>query len=110
MGKQSVHFVTKNEESASAGVAKWIYAINQYRTWAKGSAFCRNGKYHMVWQIYLRDTYDWQLGSPARGGLVRDGEMAILHRGGYGREFYVRGSWSINVSWMKGNPPSPPQP
>eukprot|EP00828_Plagiopyla_frontata_P023984 TRINITY_DN30632_c0_g1_i1.p3 TRINITY_DN30632_c0_g1~~TRINITY_DN30632_c0_g1_i1.p3 ORF type:complete len:103 (-),score=7.85 TRINITY_DN30632_c0_g1_i1:166-432(-) len=58
--------------------------------------------FEMNIDINLRDTYDWNLKSNKKGGLVRDHEMALLHYNGFAKYFDVNGKINLKVNWLKG--------
>lgn len=50
----------------------------------------------------MRYFYDWEYGSQKKGGLVKDGEMALLHRYGEAKQYEVTGSIDISITWENG--------
>lgn len=63
----------------------------------------KNGNTYTASITYnLLDYYDWEKGSPLRGGLVTDGEMYDLHYAGWAREFKSVGTYTKEISWTKG--------
>ena len=58
----------------------WGYAIHGFSSSARALVTKCGKKYQMSWHFYLHDLYDWDLHSKGRGGLVKDRQMAMLHR------------------------------
>ena len=94
--------VTPSETSSSADRGNWLYAVGEYTTWARASVVKCGNFFSMNWHFYFRDIYDWELGSEMQGGLVTDGEMALLHRYGQAKEFEMNGRQFLHVEWKKG--------
>lgn len=81
----------------------WWYSIGDAD--ASATIHCtKNGnRYTATITYYLLDYYDWQEGSPLRGGLVTDGEMYDLHVAGWAQEYKSIGTYTREVSWQKGD-------
>ena len=41
----------------------------------------------------------WNPEQIARGGLVLDSEMALLHEAGEAKEFEIKGTYTFNMNW-----------
>ncbi len=94
--------VTPSETGNENNEGNWLYAVGRYTTWARASVVRCGEKFSMNWHFYFRDIYDWELDNGARGGLVTDREMALLHRYGRAKEYEMNGRQFINVDWEKG--------
>ena len=91
---------------------------SRYHTWASAKNIkCVGDTYSATWVFHLRDLFNWNIHGklaislpvpdfiPVEGGkidLVRDRDMAMLHRLGVMQEFNVRGKLRINLKWKKG--------
>ena len=53
-------------------------------------------------RYYILDYYDWNEGSKTPGGLVKDGELFILHNVGKAKEFKSVGVYEKEMTWEKG--------
>ncbi len=103
---ETIEMVTDDESDARVSNHKdWHYAIHDYRTWARATVTRCGDEFTMDWEFNLRDFYDWEVGSPLKGGLVTDGEMASLHREGWAREFPLSGVHGMAVKWKLGERP-----
>lgn len=80
----------------------WWFSIGN--TDAAISLECsKNGNtYTATVRYYILDYYDWNEGSEAFGGFVKDGEMYILHNVGKAKEFKSIGTYETEMTWEKG--------
>ena len=53
-------------------------------------------------RYYILDYYDWNEGAKTPGGLVKDGELFILHNVGKAKEFKSVGVYEKEMTWEKG--------
>jgi len=86
----------------------WYLAMSQYHTYGKGVA--RKGKgrrnccYYMNITFYLRDNYEFGPigGIEGFGGYVWDTELHKLNKYGWAQHFKLRGSHTLEITWIKG--------
>ncbi len=98
-----IDIVTVDEEHSENLSGNWLYAVGEYRTWAKGTAYKCGKKYKLEWSLNFRDNYDWSMAWLLQGGLVFDREMAHLNRYGMAQEYEMVGEHSIIVEWEEGD-------
>lgn len=81
----------------------WWFTIGNSSS-AMTATVTRNGEqYVMVINYYIDDFYDWEKGSPLKGGpLLTDGEMYRLHEVGLAKQFPVEGCYKVKVTWTRG--------
>lgn len=81
----------------------WWYTIGNSSAAMTGTVTCSGEEYTMELNYFIDDFYDWEKGSPLKGGpLVTDGEMYRLHEVGLAKQFPVEGSYKVKVTWTKG--------
>jgi len=119
IGASSIVTVTEEERGTFSG--RWKWAIGKYREWSLAKDIsCKKGQYSMTFTTHLRDFYDWPidgvLGAVAlpdwlvksgifgtgKGQLLYDKDMAMLHRLGVCKQFWIRGSYTDTIEWRKG--------
>jgi hypothetical protein len=81
----------------------WWFTIGNSSS-AMTATVTRNGEqYVMEINYYIDDFYDWEKGSPLKGGpLLTDGEMYRLHEVGLAKQFPVEGCYKVKVTWTRG--------
>lgn len=63
----------------------------------------RNGdNYKMTLNYYIQDYYDWEKNGGADGFFVTDGEMYTLNEVGWAKQFEMKGKFTSEISWTKG--------
>lgn len=81
----------------------WWFTIGNASS-AMTATVTRTGEnYEMEIFYYIDDFYDWEKGSPLKGGpLLTDGEMYRLHEVGLAKQFPVEGCYKATVRWTRG--------
>jgi hypothetical protein len=81
----------------------WWFTIGNASS-AMTATVTRTGEnYEMEILYYIDDFYDWEKGSPLKGGpLLTDGEMYRLHEVGLAKQFPVEGCYKATVKWTRG--------
>jgi hypothetical protein len=81
----------------------WNYTLGNSRAAIVGTVTRSEDSYFLMVNYFLDDFYHWKEGSDAKGGLVTDGEMFILHNRGFAKQFRVEGSFKGQfISWNEG--------
>jgi len=80
----------------------WYLAVNEYRTWTKGSAAKSANTITMTMTYNMRDFYNWDANGTAEVGFVSPSQMNTLHRAGMGRDFHVSGQMQMRIVWTTG--------
>lgn len=99
---QGTNFSSTGCANETAIAEDWWFSIGD--AYSTMSINCkRQGDTYTAEIIYdLLDYYDWEVGSPLRGGLVTDGQMAELHAAGYAKQYKSIGTYNVTLTWNKG--------
>ncbi|MCG3137126.1 MAG: hypothetical protein HJJLKODD_00969 [Phycisphaerae bacterium] len=102
-GKQIVSY---DDYRVVATSDTWNTAVGAFYFNAKATDIkCKNSIYEMVWTIFFRDFYDWDINQPpgVGAGFVDDYEMAEMHRYGVMRDYRIDGLLKYRIKWKLGS-------
>jgi hypothetical protein len=81
----------------------WFFFVNNATAAMTGSVSRDGDNFTATINYFLDDMYDWEPGSTDSGGIVLDGEMALLHAYGWAQEYRVDGHIrGIEIRWSRG--------
>lgn len=81
----------------------WQFALGDSDATMSFDCIKENQTYKLNINYYINDCYDWEENSKKRGGLVSDGDMYLLHKGGWARSYKSIGKYSVYVEWYEGD-------
>ena len=80
----------------------WWFTVGTAEGWLNAEVTRSGNRYTAHVYYNLWDFYDWEPGSDLVGGLVTDGEMAMLHAAGVAKEYEIRGLYEMRLTWSVG--------